>query len=528
MQKNRKKYRLFYKLEENLEIPMFLLAIFWLYLFIIELFSEISLTQERLLIIIWILFIVEFLLKLFLAPRKLSYLKNNWITIISLMIPALRVFRIFSAIRILGSARVVNSTRIIRALTSGKRFFSSLKEAQGPQPEPEMNVGILIAQGKSGNKEELREFSRQLIADVKNELEDSTDLSWFFRITDTVELENDEPRRPSYFLDKASQIMVEGPYDLICIITDVSLISRRNSTEAGLLSSVSRIMGISTRSLKTTEKKKPGLSLTAERVRFNAALLFLHLTGHLLGLEHTHPGSSKIMGTENFRNDISGLPSFSSKEKEVLKKKARRSPERELRNGNFLETFIFHVLMTFRNPADFFLPLLKNKAILLPLSLPGLSTAAVGPAIILIFSAEFWDVGLGMTNATAAFFAVASILFGSFYLVRVQSLFLPSKEKSVLTEHLAVTNSVIYFSVFLACIGLFLMLGALIMLIEVYVFPQDLMQTWPTIDRKEITLSDRIRLAVFISTVGVTTGALAGGLESRKLIQHLALFRKNI
>lgn len=507
---------------------MFLLAIFWLYLFIIELFADITPIQERLLIIVWILFIVEFLLKLFLAPRKVSYLKNNWITIISLLIPALRVFRIFSALRILGSARVVNSTRIIRALTSGKRFLSSLKEAQGPQPDPEMHVGILIAQGKSGNKEKLNEFSRHLAADVKKELEESTEISWFFRITETIELANEDPQRPSYFLDKASQVMVEGPFDLICLITDVSLISRTNSTEAGLLSSVSRIMGISTRNLQATKRNKPSLSLTGERVRLNGALLFLHLTGHLLGLEHTHPRNSKIMGTENFRAEISNLPSFSTKEKTILKKKAQRTPERELQNGNFLETFIFHVLMTLRNPKDFFLPLLKNNAIMLPLSLPGLATAAVGPAIILIFSAEFWDVGLGMSNATAAFFAVASILFGSFYLVRVQSLFLPSKEKSVLTEHLAVTNSVIFFSVFLACIGLFIMLGALIMLIELYVFPEDLMRTWPTIDMEEITLSDRIRLAVFISTVGVTTGALAGGLESRKLIQHLALFRKKI
>jgi hypothetical protein len=53
------------------------------------------------------------------------------------------------------------------------------------------------------------------------------------------------------------------------------------------------------------------------------------------------------------------------------------------------------------------------------------------------------------------------------------------------------------------------------------------MRTWPTLSKPEILLEDKIRIAVFISTVGVTTGALAGGLESRTIIQHLALFRKN-
>ena len=231
------------------------------------------------------------------------------------------------------------------------------------------------------------------------------------------------------------------------------------------------------------------------------------------------------MGAKSFNQELQKIPSFTSKEKVKLKKNSKKAPDRELQDANDLETFIFHILMTFRHLKDFMKPLLKNRALLLPLSLPGLATAAVAPAIILIFTAEIWDVGLGMTNGTAAFFAIISIMLASFYLVRVQSLFLPRKEKRILTEHLAVANSVIYFSIFLACIGLFLLVGILMMIIEIYVFPPDLMQTWPTLNKPEILLEDKIRLAVFISTVGVTTGALAGGLESRTLIQHLALFR---
>ncbi|CAN5384636.1 hypothetical protein BH23BAC2_BH23BAC2_25900 [soil metagenome] len=99
------------------------------------------------------------------------------------------------------------------------------------------------------------------------------------------------------------------------------------------------------------------------------------------------------------------------------------------------------------------------------------------------------------------------------------------KEKRVLTEHLAVANSVIYVSVFLACIGLFIMVGGFMVVIAIYVCPADLITTWPTLNKPEVTFADKIRLAVFISTVGVTTGALAGGLENKKLIQQLTLFK---
>lgn len=234
------------------------------------------------------------------------------------------------------------------------------------------------------------------------------------------------------------------------------------------------------------------------------------------------------MGTTDFDGELDSIPSFSPDEKKVLKERITKAPDRELRNGNYLEAFIFHILMTLRHPKEFLRPLFENWSFFLPLSLPGLATAAVAPSLILVFTAEIWDVGFGMTNATAAFFAVASILLASLYLVRVQVLFLPRKEKRVLTEHLAVANSVIYASIFFACIGLFVMIGALMMVIELYVFPADLVQTWPTLNQPEINLADKLRLAAFISTVGVTTGALAGGLESRTIIQHLALFKSKV
>ncbi|PRX41361.1 hypothetical protein [Salegentibacter salegens] len=527
MTRKNKTYRIFYKLEEHLEIPMFLLALFWLYLFIAELVSGLTSTQEDLIIIIWILFIAEFLIKLVVAPRKLDFVKNNWITVIALIIPALRVFRIFYALRLLQSVRVINSTRIIRALTSGKRFFSALQEAQGPVPEKEMNVCFLITCGKKENEESVTDFGKQLIQDVKSELQESTGIKWFFNI-EYAELDSRKPKRPSDFLDVASQRMAEGPYDMVSVITDVSLISRKNKTELGLSSSVARIMVLSTRKLLTAGRDEPTYKLNQNRVRYKAALLFLHLTGQILGLKKSSSRRKKIMGAKSFSEERNEIPSFNAEERKILKKKANTAPDRELKEGNVLESLVFHILMTFRHPASFFTPILRNWAIFLPLSLPGLATAAVAPALILIFTAETWDVGFGMTNVTAGLFAVISIMFASFYLVRIQSLFLPRREKRIITEHLAVANTVIYFSIFLACIGLFTMLTGLMLIIEIYVFPADLIQTWPTLKKQEITTIDKIRLAVFISTIGVTTGALAGGLESRTVIQHLALFRSKV
>ncbi|WP_146608900.1 ion transporter [Gelidibacter algens] len=515
-----------YKLESGLEIPMFLLSLGWLYLLIIDLVRGLGAIERTIFYIIWGVFILEYLLKLYLAASKWSYIKQNWITLVALIIPAFRVFRLLNAIRILRSASFISSTNVVRSLTSGRRFLTALKKAKGPQPEPEMNIGILIEYSRKEIKEDLRLFAEQLISDVQTPLQDATGIPWSFDITDPSQLATDKARRPSDFLDDTSLRMAEGPYDMMLVITDVALATVKNRVDAGFLSSVARIAMISTRKLVTTGRKQPMLSLNDASVRFNAAALLLHLVGDIVGLSHTNKGHSKVMSPYEFLSDRKAVPIFTQAEKDQLQKEKQQLPERELRGGSGLESFMFHLLMAFRHPKQLLRPLLRNKAILLPLSLPKLVTAAVSPSFILLFTAEIWDVGINMPNSVAILFAIMSIMGASFYLVTIQSLFLPRKEKRILTEHLAVANTTIYLSIFLACIGLYLMVGLLMLFMELYVFPSDLIQTWPTLNKQAVNLTDLIRLASFISTVGVTTGALAGGFESRAVIRELSLFRR--
>ena len=509
-----------------METPMFLLALLWLYYLVIELTKGLSQTQERLVTLIWVLFIIEFLLKFVLAPHRLQYVKHNWLTIVALVIPALRVFRLVQAIRLLQASRVATTTKFVRALTSTKRFITDVKEAQGPKPTPEMNVGVMLAQSQSADKEDMGRFVEQLIQDTKEEIQSATGQEWFFHVAEPAALDSDNPRQPADFLDEASLRMAEGPFDMVVVITDVALVSRKNRVEAGLASPVCRVLVVSTRKLMTAPRGRLLRKLTADVVRWNGAALLLHLLGHISGLHHKSKGESKVMAPFEFYEGRKSIPRFSEAEREVLRKRAEDLPERELRGGGALEGLVFHVLMSLRHPKHVLLPLLRNWAFLLPLSLPGLATAAVAPSFLLVFTAEIWDVGLNMSNQTAIIYAVISILAASFYLVRVQSLFLPRKEKRTLTEHLAVGNTVIFLSILFACVGLFVLVGLLMFVIESYIFPEGLMKTWPTLlDQPVIDLTAKIRLAAFISTIGVTTGALAGGLESKTVIQHLALFQ---
>ena len=318
--------------------------------------------------------------------------------------------------------------------------------------------------------------------------------------------------------------MAEGPYDLLIIFTDVDLVSRKNKSVPGLASPVTRMLSISARQLTLTRRGEGNYQLFDQILLSNAATLLLHLIGHVIGLKENK--KSELMRPYRFSKNRSVHAKFNSKEKEELRKRSHALPEHELRGGSSLSSLFFHLVMGFKHFSKVLFPLLKNRALFLSLSLPSLATAAVAPALLLIFTAEIWDAGINMSNSASILFASISIFFASFYIISIQSLLLPRKEDYILTEHLAVANVTIYMSIFMACLGLFLLLGGLMLLIMLYIFPNDLMITWLTTDKSSVSFVDQCRLAAFIGSIGVVTGALGSGMQGSSIFKHLALFKK--
>jgi voltage-gated potassium channel len=82
------------QVEEWLETPMLVLGFAWLVLWVLDLIWGLNPLLQVISNVIWIIFTVDFVVTFTLASHKLVYLTHNWLTVISLAVPALRVFRI--------------------------------------------------------------------------------------------------------------------------------------------------------------------------------------------------------------------------------------------------------------------------------------------------------------------------------------------------------------------------------------------------------------------------------------------------
>jgi voltage-gated potassium channel len=102
-------------IEQRLDIPMAVLAVVWAVFVAYELVAP-ERQRDNLTLagnVIWIVFLVEFALKLVVSGHPLRFLRRRWPSIIFLALPALRVLRVVRAVRALPAlpaARVVGSS----------------------------------------------------------------------------------------------------------------------------------------------------------------------------------------------------------------------------------------------------------------------------------------------------------------------------------------------------------------------------------------------------------------------------------
>ncbi|MBB5236214.1 potassium channel family protein [Deinococcus budaensis] len=113
-------------LDRLLDRPMTVLSFVWLGLLVLDLVQGLPPGLQTLSNVIWALFILDFLLSFALAPDKGLYLRRNWLTLLSLLLPALRILRAFRGLRALRALRLTRGTNLLRLLTSLNRGLRTL------------------------------------------------------------------------------------------------------------------------------------------------------------------------------------------------------------------------------------------------------------------------------------------------------------------------------------------------------------------------------------------------------------------
>jgi voltage-gated potassium channel len=127
----RERYKLATRIDRALATPMTVLGLVWLVLLVVDLTRGLSPFLSGMSYAIWGLFVLQFLLEFVIAPRKLAYLRRNWLTAVALLLPAARLLRVLRAVRALGALRGVRLVRVVSSANRGMRALGSVMGRRG-------------------------------------------------------------------------------------------------------------------------------------------------------------------------------------------------------------------------------------------------------------------------------------------------------------------------------------------------------------------------------------------------------------
>ena len=124
------RHRLLRAIQDRLELPMLVAALIWIALFIVDAVRGSSAVLTTASYAIWGMFVLQFAIEFAVAPRKIHYLKHNWLTVLALALPALRIFRVVriaQLARVSRTAGALRGARLVRVVSSLNRSMRALR-----------------------------------------------------------------------------------------------------------------------------------------------------------------------------------------------------------------------------------------------------------------------------------------------------------------------------------------------------------------------------------------------------------------
>jgi len=155
-----------------------------------------------------------------------------------------------------------------------------------------------------------------------------------------------------------------------------------------------------------------------------------------------------------------------------------------------------------------------------PYRLNRLTTAAITTLVILLMTAEVWDLGMNKALPFVAGLSFMALVVTSVFIVKHHKLIL-HRGMHKLTEQTVIKNVTIVIVVFLGMMTTYLVLFGLSSLFMLTLFDPALVHEWIDSSPEAVHGEHYVALAGMISSLGILIGALGASFEEEYHFQHI-------
>jgi predicted Zn-dependent protease len=321
---------------------------------------------------------------------------------------------------------------------------------------------------------------------------------------------------PLDFLEIGLAEKLERDLPFLLIITEVDLSSSSLAYTLALPSQLTNIAVISTRRL---DPAFWGDASDPDRTADRLAALMLHCFGHLNGLRHNADPTKAMFSIEGVQ-DLDRMTRFDADElQQIARNLPREARERSTRDDKVR----FTLRMLFEDAGAIARAVVRANPFRLLTMMPTMLAAALSVIVVLVFSAETWDVASAVSMPQILSFSLMCLASAAFVLYRAFAFdTLLSRDRRI-TESGIVTMAATILCLVLTLLLMFLFFGSLMYLVIISVFPERLMESWPGTGDATTTI-DHLKLSLFLAAMGVLAGSLGGRSDSRDLVRGVLFF----
>ena len=250
--------------------------------------------------------------------------------------------------------------------------------------------------------------------------------------------------------------------------------------------------------------------------------LALHLFGHLSDLPHSDDPTD-VMYDLRTPEDLDRMTHFSAGELKRLAVELHADADVRLEEtGHYRgKVFLFYLRAMLQNRLGILKATLGIHPWEFPFRFSRLTTAAASTMLILVITAEAWDLGMSQPPLFVLAISLAALVGTCVFIIKRQRL-LVRRRAHRLSEQRVVANTSIVLAVTAGMATMYVMLFVVTLFLSQTFFSAHLIEGWAASLDGEIYPHHFFVLAGFVASLGIIIGALGASFEEEGYFRHVA------
>ena len=388
------------------------------------------------------------------------------------------------------------------------------------QHVPAVAVGWVVAEPMPKIDRRAAEMARRKVLAILRQA--FPNFLWTMPIVRRQKLARQRVMEPVTLLDAGGDERERGGWDFAIVITEADLKSYyREST----LGAPSQSLGVA---VASTARLDPALTnpdvssdSRVETLANRLAVLTLHLFGHLNDLEHA-PAPTAYMHDVASVADLDSSRSFADASRDQLQRALEAVADVRLEESDRRTSAVkFFLKSLWHNRTEIVRAIGEIEPWKFPYYFNRLTTAAASTLVILLITAEAWDLGMSRPPEVVIGLSLVALVSASYYVIRRQHLF-GGLRRGRLTERQVIARTSLTIAVAMGMTTTYLLLYASTLTVALTIFSPDLIQTWAASLHERLRPAHYFTLAGFVAALGIVVGALGASFEAKGYFRHVA------